>query len=82
MLETQSQVLNSTIVEKVLIENTSKDGRDHVQQALFIKDSELDLTWGLQAEPWQKSTSHLLVSTSAPIIKAPQPRISSSLTKY
>lgn len=78
MLETQSQVLNSTIVEKIIIENTSKDGRDCVQQALFIKDSDLDLTWGLQAEPWQKSSSHLLVSTSAPITRASQPRISSS----
>lgn len=46
-MQPQSQVLNSTIVEKVIIENTSRDRRDCVQQALFIKDSELDLTWGL-----------------------------------
>ena len=42
-MQPQSQVLNSTIVGKVIIE----DRRDCVQQALFIKDSELDLTWGL-----------------------------------
>ena len=51
MLETQSQVLNSTIVEKVLIENTSRDGRDRVQQALFIKDSELGLTGDCRLSP-------------------------------